>query len=55
LFERVVRVANDVGLFAEEYESRNKRFLDNFPQAFSHAALVTSAFALARAGEKAGL
>jgi GH15 family glucan-1,4-alpha-glucosidase len=46
LFERLVGLANDVGLLAEEYDPRGKRLLGNFPQAFTHLALVNSAFNL---------
>ncbi|MGH6889226.1 MAG: glycoside hydrolase family 15 protein [Rhizomicrobium sp.] len=42
LYERLVKLANDVGLLAEEYDPRAKRMLGNFPQAFSHVALVNS-------------
>lgn len=53
LFRRLVALCNDVGLLAEEYDPRAKRFLGNFPQAFSHVALVNTAIALGRAeGEK---
>jgi GH15 family glucan-1,4-alpha-glucosidase len=38
---------NDVGLLSEEYEPRSKRLVGNFPQAFSHLALVNSASNLA--------
>jgi GH15 family glucan-1,4-alpha-glucosidase len=48
LFERLLDVRNDVGLLAEEYDPRTRRLLGNFPQAFSHIALVNSAFSLAR-------
>ena len=37
---------NDVGLLSEEYDPRAGRQLGNFPQAFSHVALVTAALAL---------
>jgi GH15 family glucan-1,4-alpha-glucosidase len=50
LFERLLAVRNDVGLLAEEYDPRTSRLLGNFPQAFSHIALVNSAFNLARRG-----
>jgi GH15 family glucan-1,4-alpha-glucosidase len=48
LFERLVSLSNDVGLLAEQYDPRLKRQLGNFPQAFSHVALVTSAMNLTR-------
>ncbi|HZQ89684.1 MAG TPA: glycoside hydrolase family 15 protein [Gaiellaceae bacterium] len=44
LFERLIGLANDVGLLSEEYDPRAKRLLGNFPQAFTHLALVNSAF-----------
>ncbi|MDX6511236.1 MAG: hypothetical protein QOE36_740 [Gaiellaceae bacterium] len=47
LFARLVGLANDLGLYAEEYDPEAKRFLGNFPQAFTHLALVNSAFNLA--------
>jgi GH15 family glucan-1,4-alpha-glucosidase len=43
LFERLVGLANDVGLLAEEYDPVAKRQLGNFPQAFTHVSLVNSA------------
>ena len=46
LFERLLSLRNDVGLLAEEYDPRAKRQLGNFPQAFSHIALVDTAFNL---------
>jgi GH15 family glucan-1,4-alpha-glucosidase len=46
LFDRLLSVANDVGLLAEEYDPVAKRLLGNFPQAFTHLALVNSAFNL---------
>jgi len=48
LFRRLVGLCNDVGLLSEEYDPRAKRFLGNFPQAFSHMALVHSAYNLTR-------
>jgi GH15 family glucan-1,4-alpha-glucosidase len=53
LFERVVALANDVGLLAEEYDTRAGRLVGNFPQAFSHIALVNTAHNLARATKPA--
>jgi len=46
LFSRLRRLANDVGLYAEEYDPRAKRMLGNFPQAFSHVALINTAIGL---------
>jgi GH15 family glucan-1,4-alpha-glucosidase len=46
LFHKLLKLRNDVGLLAEEYDPREKRMLGNFPQAFSHVALVNSAFNL---------
>jgi GH15 family glucan-1,4-alpha-glucosidase len=47
LFSRLVELGNDVGLLAEEYDPRDGRMLGNFPQAFTHLALVNTAFNLA--------
>jgi len=47
LFERLLDLRNDVGLLAEEYDPVGKRQLGNFPQAFTHLALVGTALALA--------
>jgi GH15 family glucan-1,4-alpha-glucosidase len=49
LFERLIAMANDVGLLSEEYDPVAQRMVGNFPQAFSHVALVNSAFNLSRA------
>ncbi|MFE9612300.1 glycoside hydrolase family 15 protein [Streptomyces sp. NPDC006012] len=46
LFDRLVGLANDVGLLSEEYDPAAGRLLGNYPQAFSHIALVNSALAL---------
>ncbi|GGZ44179.1 glucoamylase [Streptomyces inusitatus] len=48
LFEHLLTLRNDVGLLAEEYDPASGRQLGNFPQAFSHIALVTTALALDR-------
>jgi GH15 family glucan-1,4-alpha-glucosidase len=45
-FERLLEVRNDVGLLAEEYDAVADRMLGNFPQAFSHLGLVSSAYNL---------
>jgi len=47
LFERLLDLRNDVGLLAEEYDPVASRQLGNFPQAFTHLALVGAAFAIA--------
>jgi GH15 family glucan-1,4-alpha-glucosidase len=48
LFTRLIGLTNDLGLLSEEYDPRSKRLLGNFPQAFSHVALINAAFSLAR-------
>ena len=50
LFERLLSYGNDLGLFAEEYDPVARRQLGNFPQAFSHFALVNTAHTLAGQG-----
>jgi GH15 family glucan-1,4-alpha-glucosidase len=49
LFERLIGLCNDVGLLAEEYDSKRHRLVGNFPQAFSHISLVNTAHNLSRA------
>jgi GH15 family glucan-1,4-alpha-glucosidase len=46
LFDRLVALANDVGLLAEEFDPRLGRMTGNFPQAFSHIGLIDTAFNL---------
>jgi GH15 family glucan-1,4-alpha-glucosidase len=50
LFERLLALGNDVGLLGEQYDPHEKRMLGNFPQAFSHVALIASAVALETSG-----
>lgn len=50
LFEHLLGLCNDVGLLSEEYDPVARRMTGNFPQAFSHLALVGSAFNLSREG-----
>ena len=49
LFERLIALANDLGLLAEEYDVKRKRQVGNFPQAFSHLTLIGAAAAISRA------
>ncbi len=51
LFDRLLALRNDVGLIAEEYDPKLKRLMGNFPQAFTHVALIATANLLA---EEAG-
>jgi GH15 family glucan-1,4-alpha-glucosidase len=53
LFDRLVGLVNDVGLLSEEYDPEAGRMAGNFPQAFSHLALVQAAFDLADAAVSA--
>jgi GH15 family glucan-1,4-alpha-glucosidase len=46
LFERLLSVSNDLGLLAEQYDPKTRRQAGNFPQAFSHVALVNAALNL---------
>jgi GH15 family glucan-1,4-alpha-glucosidase len=48
LFERLLALRTDLGLLSEEYDVAAKRLVGNFPQAFSHIALVTTAHNLGR-------
>ena len=51
LFARLLELRNDVGLLSEEYDPRTRRLVGNFPQAFTHVALINSAFNLTRLEE----
>jgi GH15 family glucan-1,4-alpha-glucosidase len=46
LFERLLKMRNDVGLLSEEYDAKARRMLGNFPQGLSHIALLHAAFAI---------
>ena len=43
LFERLLALSNDLGLLSEEYDTRNRHMLGNFPQALTHMALINTA------------
>ena len=43
MMERLLRVASPLGLYAEEFDTSTGRHLGNFPQAFSHLALIEAA------------
>ena len=49
LMERMLGLCNDVGLLSEEYDPEDRRMAGNFPQAFSHLAMVGAAVHLAEA------
>jgi GH15 family glucan-1,4-alpha-glucosidase len=51
LFERLLALCNDVGLLSEEYDTRLGRQVGNFPQAFSHVALLNTALNLTRSSK----
>ncbi len=53
MFDRVLAIRNDVGLLAEEYDPRSRRMVGNFPQAFSHVALINTAHNLTHASKPA--
>ena len=48
LYERLLSLRNDLGLISEEYDPERKRLVGNFPQAFTHLALVETAFTLGK-------
>jgi GH15 family glucan-1,4-alpha-glucosidase len=50
MFERLLELSNDVGLYAEEFDTESGRLVGNFPQAFTHLALVGAAHTLAPQG-----
>ena len=53
LFDRLLAIRNDVGLLAEEYHPAFGRQIGNFPQAFSHVALVSTAYNIQRSERRA--
>ncbi|WP_153502559.1 glycoside hydrolase family 15 protein [Cumulibacter manganitolerans] len=53
LMSRLVGLCNDVGLLSEEYDTKAQRQIGNFPQAFSHLALVVAAYAIESAEQDA--
>jgi GH15 family glucan-1,4-alpha-glucosidase len=53
LFDHLLGIRNDVGLLAEEYHPTLGRHVGNFPQAFSHVALVSTAFNMQRSERRA--
>ena len=52
LYERLLSLRNDLGLLSEEYDPERTRLVGNFPQAFTHLALVETAFTLARTARR---
>jgi GH15 family glucan-1,4-alpha-glucosidase len=46
LFDRLLSLRNDLGIFSEEYDQANQRLIGNTPQAFTHLTLIASALAL---------
>jgi len=52
LFDRLLLLRNDVGLLSEEYDTKEKRLVGNFPQALSHIALINAAFSLQGHGQE---
>ncbi len=54
MYERLLSLSNDVGLLAEEYDPNAKRQVGNFPQAFTHIAVINSAHNLTRIENPAG-
>jgi GH15 family glucan-1,4-alpha-glucosidase len=51
LFKQLLALRNDLGLLSEEYDARERRLVGNFPQAFSHITLITSATNLAHSAK----
>lgn len=53
LFDKLIALRNDVGLLAEKYDTRCNRLLGNFPQTFSHVALVNAGLCISKRNEAA--
>jgi GH15 family glucan-1,4-alpha-glucosidase len=53
IFDNILAIRNDVGLLAEEYDPHTRRMVGNFPQAFSHVALINTAHNLTDAAKPA--
>jgi GH15 family glucan-1,4-alpha-glucosidase len=53
LFTRLIDLRNDLGLLSEEYDPHAKRLVGNFPQAFSHLALINTAYNIGKATKPA--
>lgn len=51
MFERVLQYSNHVGLFSEDIDFTTKRLLGNFPQGYSHIALIDTALPLSNSRE----
>jgi GH15 family glucan-1,4-alpha-glucosidase len=54
LFDRLLSLRNDLGLFSEEYDQEHQRLIGNFPQAFTHLTLIASAVVLTEAAGARG-
>jgi GH15 family glucan-1,4-alpha-glucosidase len=55
LFERILALRNHLGLLSEEYDSTRRRQISNFPQAFSHLALIRTAINIERSSARGQL
>ena len=46
LFDRLIALRNDLGIFSEEYDQEHERLIGNVPQAFTHLTMIAAAIAL---------